>query len=76
VRRYQRLDRSAGAFRATWYDQFAGGCLTYRLFSTSDTQGSFAAELPRLLGFTSRDALRQALTQRSNGRLHLDARGP
>jgi tRNA A-37 threonylcarbamoyl transferase component Bud32 len=76
VRRYQRLDRSTGAFRATWYDQFAGGCLTYRLFSTSDTQGSFAAELPRLLGFTSRDALRQALSQRSNGRLRLDARGP
>jgi tRNA A-37 threonylcarbamoyl transferase component Bud32 len=76
VRRYQRLDRSSSAFRATWYDQFTGGCLTYRLFSTSDTQGSFAAELPRLLGFASRDALRQALSQRSNGRLRLDARGP
>jgi tRNA A-37 threonylcarbamoyl transferase component Bud32 len=75
VRRYQRLDRSTSAFRATWYDEFAGGCLTYRLFSTSDTQGSFAAELPRLLGFTSRDALRQALSQRSDGRLLLDAGG-
>ena len=76
VRRYQRLDRSTSAFRATWYDRFAGGCLTYRLFSTSDTQGSFAAELPGLLGFTSRDALRQALSRRSDGRLRLDAGGP
>jgi hypothetical protein len=72
VLRYQRVDRSAGAFRATWYDRFPGGCLTWRLYSTSDTTGSFAAELPGLLGFASRHALRQALSQRSGGRLHLD----
>ena len=72
VRRYQRVDRSTGAFRATWYDRFPGGCLTYRLHSTSDLTGSFAAELPGLLGFTSRDTLRQALSQRSNGQLQLD----
>jgi tRNA A-37 threonylcarbamoyl transferase component Bud32 len=72
VRRSQRVDRSTGAFRATWYDRFPGGCLTYRLHSTSDVEGSFAAELPGLLGFTSRGTLRQALSQRSGGRLHLD----
>jgi hypothetical protein len=72
VRRYQRVDRSTGAFRATWYDLFPGGCLTYRLHSASDTTGSFATELPGLLRFTSRDGLRQALSQRSGGRLHLD----
>jgi hypothetical protein len=72
VRRYQRVDRSADSFQATWYDRFPGGCLTYRLRSTSDVTGSFATELPGLLGFTSRDALRQALDRRSGGRLQLD----
>ena len=72
VRRYQRVDRATDAFGATWYDRFAGGCVSYRLHSTSDVEGSFATELPGLLGFTSRDGLRQALSQRSGGRLELD----
>ncbi len=72
VRRYQRIDQATDAFGATWYDRFPGGCLTSRLHSTSDVEGSFAAELPVLLGFTSRDGLRQALSQRSGGRLQLD----
>jgi hypothetical protein len=57
---------------ATWYDRFPGGCVTYRLHSTSDVEGSFAIDLPGLLGYTSRDTLREALRQRSNGRLQLD----
>jgi tRNA A-37 threonylcarbamoyl transferase component Bud32 len=72
VRRSERVDQSTSVFGATWYDQFPGGCLTYRLRSSSDVEGSFAAELPVLLGFTSRDTLRQALSQRSGGRLRLD----
>ncbi|HZD73214.1 MAG TPA: hypothetical protein VE776_04900, partial [Actinomycetota bacterium] len=72
VRRYQRIDQSPSVFGATWYDRFPGGCLTYRLHSTSDLEGSFAIELPGLLGFTSRDTLRRTLSQRSGGRLHLD----
>jgi tRNA A-37 threonylcarbamoyl transferase component Bud32 len=72
VRRYQRVDRATDAFGATWYDRFAGGCVSYRLHSTSDVEGSFATELPGLLGFTTRDTLRQALSQRSGGRLELD----
>jgi tRNA A-37 threonylcarbamoyl transferase component Bud32 len=76
VRRYQRIDQSTSVFAATWYDRFPGGCLTYRLHSTSDVEGSFAIELPGLVGFTSRDALRQALIERSNGRLHLDPSQP
>jgi len=71
-RRYQRVDRAAGEFGATWYDRFPGGCLTYRLRSTSDVEGWFAVELPTLLRFVTRDDLRQALSQRSNGRLQLD----
>jgi membrane-associated phospholipid phosphatase/tRNA A-37 threonylcarbamoyl transferase component Bud32 len=76
VQRYQRIDRATDAFGATWYDRFPGGCVTYRLHSTSDVAGSFAIELPGLLGFTSRDTLREALRQRSDGRLHLDPREP
>jgi hypothetical protein len=72
VRRYQRIDQSTSVFGATWYDRFPGGCLTYRLHSTSDVEGSFAAELPVLLGLTTRQALQQALEQRSDGRLQLD----
>src|SRR6266540_2657467 len=45
VRRYQRVDQSTSAFGATWYHRFPGGCMTYRLHSTSDVEGSFAIEL-------------------------------
>jgi tRNA A-37 threonylcarbamoyl transferase component Bud32/membrane-associated phospholipid phosphatase len=72
VRRYQRVDQSTSAFGATWYHRFPGGCMTYRLHSTRDLEGSFAIELPGLLGFVTRDALREALRQRSDGRLRLD----
>ncbi len=76
VQRYQRIDLATDAFGATWYDRFPGGCVTYRLHSTSDVEGSFAIELPGLLGFATRDGLREALRQRSDGRLHLDPREP
>jgi tRNA A-37 threonylcarbamoyl transferase component Bud32/membrane-associated phospholipid phosphatase len=72
VRRFQRAERGTGEFGATWYDRFPGGCVTYRLHSTSDVEGSFAAELPALLGFATRDSLRLTLRQRSDGRLGLD----
>jgi hypothetical protein len=74
VQRYQRIDRATDAFGATWYDRFPGGCVTYRVHSTSDVEGSFAIELPGLLGFTSRATLRQALIERSGGRLQLDSK--
>jgi hypothetical protein len=38
----------------------------------ASVEGSFAIELPGLLGFASRDTLREALRQRSDGRLQLD----
>jgi hypothetical protein len=46
--------------------------VTYRLHSTTDPTGQFANEAPQLLGFTTREQLRQALSQRSGGRLQLD----
>jgi tRNA A-37 threonylcarbamoyl transferase component Bud32/membrane-associated phospholipid phosphatase len=72
VRHYERIERRPDRFTATWYDQFPGGCVTSRLNSTSDVDGTFAGEARRVLGFVTRPALQQALAQRSNGRLRLD----
>jgi tRNA A-37 threonylcarbamoyl transferase component Bud32 len=73
VRHYQRTESSAGgAFTATWYDQFPGGCVTSRLHLETDPNGEFAAQAPHVLGFTTRAALREALSERSDGRLQLD----
>jgi hypothetical protein len=76
VRQFARVERLAGEFSATWYDQFPGGCVTYRLHSTTDPTGQFANEAHSLLGFTTREALRQALSRRSDGRLQLDPGQP
>jgi tRNA A-37 threonylcarbamoyl transferase component Bud32 len=72
VRRFVRMEHLAGAFTETWYDQFPGGCVTYRLHSTTDPTGQVADEAPQVLGFTTREQLRQALSHRSHGRLQLD----
>jgi len=72
VRRYERVEQLSGGYTATWFDRFRGGCVTYRLHSTADPEGAFANEARLLLGLTTRRALRQALDQRSDGRLHLD----
>jgi membrane-associated phospholipid phosphatase/tRNA A-37 threonylcarbamoyl transferase component Bud32 len=76
VRHYERTERTTDRFAATWYDQFPGGCVTSRLRSTTDIQGKFATQAPLVLGFTTRQALQQALEERSNGRLHLDPPAP
>ena len=72
VRHYEQTERTTDGFAATWYDQFPGGCVTYQLRSTTDIEGTFATQAPLVLGFTTRQALQQALEERSNGRLHLD----
>ena len=72
VRHYQRIQSPTGEFTATWYDQFPGGCVTSRLHLTTDPNGEFAGQAPQVLGFTSRAALQEALSQRSDGRLQLD----
>jgi hypothetical protein len=72
VRRYQQIESRTGQFTVSWYDQFPGGCVTSRLHLTTDPNGEFAAQAPHVLGFTTRAALREALSQRSDGRLQLD----
>jgi hypothetical protein len=76
VRRYQLVESPTGQFTATWYDQFPGGCVTSRLHLTTDPNGEFAGQAPQMLGFTTRAALQQALSQRSHRRLQLDPGGP
>ena len=75
VCRYERAERRPGAFAATWYDRFPGGCVTWRLRSTRDVDGRFAAEAPQVLGFVTRQSLRQAVDGRSGGRLRLTRPG-
>jgi hypothetical protein len=76
VRHYQRIESRTGEFTATWYDQFPGGCVTTRLYLTNDPTGEFAGQAPQVVGFTTRAALQQALSQRSHGRLQLDPEEP
>jgi tRNA A-37 threonylcarbamoyl transferase component Bud32/membrane-associated phospholipid phosphatase len=76
VRHFQRIESPTGEFTATWYDRFPGGCITSRLHLTTDPNGEFAGQAPQVLGFTSRAALAEALSQRSGGRLQLDPGGP
>jgi membrane-associated phospholipid phosphatase/serine/threonine protein kinase len=72
VRRYESPDQMGGGYEATWYERFAGGCVTYQLHSSRDPVGRFAVEARVLVGFTSRQNLRQELDRRSDGRLQLD----
>jgi membrane-associated phospholipid phosphatase/tRNA A-37 threonylcarbamoyl transferase component Bud32 len=74
--RYTRAGRLAGDYSVSFYDRFPGGCVTYQLHSSSDLKGGFASEASLLFGFTSRQTLRQALEERSFGRLHLDPGTP
>jgi tRNA A-37 threonylcarbamoyl transferase component Bud32 len=72
VRHFQRIESPTGQFTATWYDRFPGGCVTSRLHLATDPNGEFAGQAPQVLDFTSRTALQEALSQRSDGRLELD----
>jgi tRNA A-37 threonylcarbamoyl transferase component Bud32/membrane-associated phospholipid phosphatase len=76
VRRFQRPP-SGTTFEAVYHDVFPGGCVTYRLTSTSnspDVTGQVAGEAPLVLGYESRRSLQAALAERSDGRLRLDPR--
>jgi hypothetical protein len=73
VQHFQRIEsQPGGGFGATVYDRFPGGCVTSRLHLTTDPNGEFAAQAPQVFGFTTREALRRALAERSRGRLELD----
>jgi tRNA A-37 threonylcarbamoyl transferase component Bud32/membrane-associated phospholipid phosphatase len=72
ARRYLRIEGQAPEFSATRFEVFPGGCVTTRLRAPSAHQARLTTQTTALLGFTSRQMLRQMLEQRSDGRLHLD----
>jgi membrane-associated phospholipid phosphatase/tRNA A-37 threonylcarbamoyl transferase component Bud32 len=75
IRSYQQVTTAAGRSTTSRFDVFAGGCLATRLVTPSGQQVRLTADIPRLLGFTARRTLDQALDQRSGGRLQLDPPG-
>ena len=72
AQRYERTDQGPSGRPVTWYTVFPGGCVTAQLSWTSAADAGFATEARSILAFTTRQALQQALEQRSGGRLHLD----
>ena len=73
ARRYLRVDRNAAEVAVTRAYTFPGGCVTQRLVAPAKSQDQLASEASFALGFTTRQELGQALSQRSSGRLTLDA---
>jgi tRNA A-37 threonylcarbamoyl transferase component Bud32/membrane-associated phospholipid phosphatase len=71
----RRLRAVGGArFAATWYDIFPGGCVRIALRPAAQQAAidqGLARQVPAIVGYISRAALRHDLAQRSAGRLQL-----
>jgi tRNA A-37 threonylcarbamoyl transferase component Bud32 len=77
--RIRRFQRPAVDGTQTWYDIFPGGCATVIVHSVTnrtEVTSQLALEAPLVLGYTDRQTLQQALTDRSDGRLDLDRTSP
>jgi tRNA A-37 threonylcarbamoyl transferase component Bud32 len=72
AQRFERTEQGRSGRAATWYTVFPGGCVTAQLDWTSAADAGFATEAISIIDFTTRQALQQALEQRSGGQLHLD----
>ena len=72
VQRYQRIHRQAPGFETTRFDQFPGGCVTTQATVPATHRAEITSQLATILHYTTRQALQQALDQRSGGRLQLD----
>jgi hypothetical protein len=55
-----------------WHAVFEGGCVTAQLRSAGNVDAALARQTSSAIGFVTRAALRQAVDERSNGRLQLD----
>jgi len=71
ARRYVRVDRNSTGSSTTRSYVVPGGCITAR-FSAPAAQQHLAGETSSMIGFTTRQQLAQALSDRSDGRLDLD----
>jgi tRNA A-37 threonylcarbamoyl transferase component Bud32/membrane-associated phospholipid phosphatase len=76
VRRFQRIDRQAPRLEATRFDRFPGGCVTAQAAVPAPNQAEITGQLATIPSYTTRQALQQALDQRSSGRLRLDPPTP
>jgi membrane-associated phospholipid phosphatase/tRNA A-37 threonylcarbamoyl transferase component Bud32 len=72
ARRYLRIDRNSTEFSATRAYTFPGGCVTQRFTAAGPSASRMSDTASTEFGFITRDELRQALSQRSQGRLELD----
>jgi hypothetical protein len=72
ARRYLRIDRNAPEYSTTRAYVFPGGCVTQRFSAAAPSELRMSNSASTEFGFTTREQLRQALEQRSDGRLHLD----
>ena len=75
ARRYLRVDHDTAGFSATRFYAFPGGCITERISVPAASGQQLTTETSSAIGFTTRQELRQALSQRSDGRLQLDPGG-
>jgi tRNA A-37 threonylcarbamoyl transferase component Bud32/membrane-associated phospholipid phosphatase len=76
VRSYQRTQSLTPTLSVTRFDRFPGGCVTTQATVPAGNRAEVASQLATIVGYTTRQALQQALDQRSGGRLQLDPGGP
>jgi tRNA A-37 threonylcarbamoyl transferase component Bud32 len=72
ARRYLRVDANSTEFSATRAYTFSGGCVTQRFRTAGPSALRLSDTASTEFGFITREELRQALSQRSHGRLELD----
>jgi hypothetical protein len=74
ARRYLHVDVDPNSteFSATRAYTFPGGCVTHRYRAAGPTALRLSDTASSEFGFITREELRQALSQRSDGRLELD----
>jgi tRNA A-37 threonylcarbamoyl transferase component Bud32/membrane-associated phospholipid phosphatase len=73
--RRQRAPAGGARFAATWYDTFPGGCVQIALHPATQQAAvdrGLARQVPAIVGYISRAALRHDLAQRSGGQLQLN----
>jgi hypothetical protein len=74
TRRYQEVVsiEPGKRYQGAVHYLFPGGCVTYRLDFRSDEQARPLGEVSLALGFVTRDALRQTISEFTDGKVPLD----
>jgi hypothetical protein len=74
TRRYQEIIsiEPGERYRGAVHYLFPGGCVTYRLDFRSDEQARPLGEVSLALGFVTRDALRETISEFTDGKVPLD----